>query len=169
MIARTVAWSARHSLFVLLVTLVAAAGSYFTQRSLARDALPDLADPQIVLDAEWMGHSAEEVAGEVTEKLSRELEGVPGSKAIRGSSMAQAVAGTTVVHDQTHTETFGDDICGPRANTTTFRVRTQVEHLTERADGTFNYAFMETGTYAVDFQDRAAHEGLRRCCKDVSR
>jgi copper/silver efflux system protein len=99
MIARTVAWSARHSLFVLAVTLLAAGGSYFYQRSLARDALPDLSDPQIVLVAEWMGHPAAEVASEVTEKLTKNLQGVPGSTAIRGSSMS-GMAYVDVVFDR---------------------------------------------------------------------
>jgi Cu(I)/Ag(I) efflux system membrane protein CusA/SilA len=98
MIARTVAWSARHSLLVLLVTLVAAVASYFTQRSMSRDALPDLSNPQIVLVAEWMGHPAAEVASEVTEKLTKELDGVPGSSAIRGSSMT-GMAYVDVVFD----------------------------------------------------------------------
>src|SRR4029079_19830991 len=53
-----------------------------------RDGLPDLSNPQLVLVAEWMGHSAPEVAGQVTEVITGALEGVPGSTAVRGSSMA---------------------------------------------------------------------------------
>ena len=56
--------------------------------ALARDAIPDLSDPQLVLVAEWMGHSAPEVAAQVTEVLTGALEGVPGSTTVRGSSMA---------------------------------------------------------------------------------
>src|SRR6185295_18747265 len=54
----------------------------------ARDVLPDLSDPQIVLLADWMGHPAVEVATRVTGVLAAALEGVPGSVAVRGSSMA---------------------------------------------------------------------------------
>src|SRR5262249_7454720 len=53
-----------------------------------RDVIPDLSDPQIVLVAEWMGHPATEVAGTVTRILTGALDGIPGSTAIRGSSMS---------------------------------------------------------------------------------
>jgi len=87
MIARAVAWSGRHPLRVLLAALGIAGASYFGQRSLARDVLPDLSDPQIVLFAEWMGHPALEVSTQVTQVLTDALQGVPGSTAIRGQSM----------------------------------------------------------------------------------
>jgi Cu(I)/Ag(I) efflux system membrane protein CusA/SilA len=87
-IARVVAFCARRPLSVLLAALLVALGSYWSQRSLARDAIPDLSDPQIVLVADWMGHPASEVAQHVTEVVTRELHGVPGSTAVRGSSMS---------------------------------------------------------------------------------
>ena len=61
-IARIVGWSARHSGIVLVTAAALAIASYAAQRSLARDVLPDLSDPQVVLVAEWMGHPALEVA-----------------------------------------------------------------------------------------------------------
>ncbi|MFL5307199.1 MAG: efflux RND transporter permease subunit [Polyangia bacterium] len=88
MITRIVAACARHPYAVLLAAALTAAAGYASQRSLARDAIPDLSDPQLVLVAEWMGHSAPEVAAQVTEVLTGALEGVPGSTAVRGSSMA---------------------------------------------------------------------------------
>lgn len=145
MIARTVAWSARHSVFVLLVTLLAAAGSYFTQRSLARDALPDLSSPQIVLVAEWMGHSAAEVAKEVTEKLTKELDGVPGSSAIRGSSMT-GMAYVDVVFDSASALDAGRKeivhrvfALGPRLHPT---VRVQVGPIASSTSWVFQYAIL---------------------------
>lgn len=88
MIGRIVAFSARHPYAVLFATVMAALASYWSQRSLARDAIPDLSDPRIGIVAEWMGHSAGEVASEVTEVMTEALEGVPGSTAVRGSSMS---------------------------------------------------------------------------------
>jgi Cu(I)/Ag(I) efflux system membrane protein CusA/SilA len=88
MITRLVAACARRPYVVLAVAAVTAVAGYASQRSLARDAIPDLSDPQLVLIAEWMGHSAPEVAAGVTEVLTGALEGVPGSTAVRGSSMA---------------------------------------------------------------------------------
>jgi Cu(I)/Ag(I) efflux system membrane protein CusA/SilA len=87
MILRVISLCARHPLLVLLATLLLALGGVFAQRSLPRDAIPDLSDPQIVLVADWMGHPASEVATEVTDVLTKALEDVPGSTAIRGSSM----------------------------------------------------------------------------------
>ena len=49
MIARVVAWSTRRPLVVLVVALLVAAGGAFARSRLTRDALPDLANPQIVL------------------------------------------------------------------------------------------------------------------------
>ena len=43
-----------------------ASAGELARRSLSRDAIPDLSDPQIVLVADWMGHPATEVASDVT-------------------------------------------------------------------------------------------------------
>ena len=88
MITRIVAACARRPYLVLTTAALAAAAGYASQRGLARDAIPDLSNPQLVLVAEWMGHSAPEVAAQVTEVVTRGLAGVPGSTAVRGSSMA---------------------------------------------------------------------------------
>ena len=88
MIARVVTWTGRHPGVVLGAALLAAAGGEAARRSLARDAIPELADPQIVLVAEWMGHSANEVADAIAAPLTRALEGTPGSTAVRGASMS---------------------------------------------------------------------------------
>jgi copper/silver efflux system protein len=85
---RLVAWCTRHPRIVLALALAAAAGGVFAQRALPRDAIPDLSDPQIVLVADWMGHPAQEVADHVTKVLTETLDGVPGSVAVRGSSMS---------------------------------------------------------------------------------
>ena len=79
MITRIVAACARRPYVVLAAAALTAAAGYASQRGLARDAIPDLSNPQLVLVAEWMGHSAPEVASQVTEVLTGGLEGVPGS------------------------------------------------------------------------------------------
>ena len=88
MIGRIVAWSTRRSWLVIAIALLLALGGELARRALARDAIPDLANPQIVLVADWMGHPAAEVAANVTKVLTTALEGVPGSTAVRGSSMS---------------------------------------------------------------------------------
>jgi len=88
MIARVVAWCTRRHWIVIAVALVLASAGELARRSLSRDAIPDLSDPQIVLVADWMGHPAMEVASRVTKVLTDALEGIPGATAVRGSSMS---------------------------------------------------------------------------------
>jgi Cu(I)/Ag(I) efflux system membrane protein CusA/SilA len=88
MIARAIGWSARRPGAVLAVAALAALGGEGARRALARDAVPDLSDRQVVLVAEWMGHPAVEVAASLTQVLMRALAGVDGATAIRGSSMS---------------------------------------------------------------------------------
>jgi Cu(I)/Ag(I) efflux system membrane protein CusA/SilA len=87
MISRLVAWSARHHWIVIVASLVVAIACDIARRGLARDVVPDLADPQIALVADWMGHPAPEVATAVAKPLTEALAGVPGAKAIRAATM----------------------------------------------------------------------------------
>lgn len=75
--------------------------------------------------------------------------------AVPAQAAAPAGKTTVVVHGLTFSMFFPDDICGPRAGTTTFTIRTQVTRAWEEQDGTFNVTFAETGTYHVDFVDPA--------------
>ena len=81
MTARLVAWSARHSRSVIVVALLLALLGDLARRSLARDVIPDLADPQLAILADWMGHPASDVASGVTRVLEGSLDGVPGANA----------------------------------------------------------------------------------------
>src|SRR5215468_2432164 len=98
MTARIVAWCTRHPWIVLVIALGLGAGGELGRRGLSRDVIPDLSDPQIVLVADWMGHPAPEVAREVTQVLTRALDGVPGSTAVRGTTMS-GMAYVDVVFD----------------------------------------------------------------------
>ena len=88
MISRVIAFCARRPWLVIGATALAAIGSYTAQRSLARDAIPDLADPRIGVIAEWMGHPATDVASQVTRVLTVGLDQIPGATAVRGQSMS---------------------------------------------------------------------------------
>ncbi|HEX3758549.1 MAG TPA: efflux RND transporter permease subunit [Kofleriaceae bacterium] len=87
MTARIVAWCTRHPWLVLVVALGLGAGGELARRSLSRDVIPDLSDPQVVLVADWMGHPAPEVARAVTQVLTRGLDGLPGVTTVRGTTM----------------------------------------------------------------------------------
>jgi len=88
MISGMIARCARRPWLVIGATALIAAGSYAAQRSLARDAIPDLSDPRIGVVAEWMGHPATDVADQVTRVLTAGLDHVPGATAVRGQSMS---------------------------------------------------------------------------------
>ncbi len=88
MMARLVDWCTRHSAMVLAVALALGIAGELSRRALSRDAVPDLSDPQIGLVADWMGHPSTEVATRVSQVLTDALSSVPGSTAIRGSSMS---------------------------------------------------------------------------------
>jgi copper/silver efflux system protein len=86
-IARWVAWCARHHWLVIALALLLAVAGERARRGLSRDVLPDLSDPQIGLVADWMGHPAPEVAASITNVITPELQSVPGIKAVRGLTM----------------------------------------------------------------------------------
>src|SRR5215218_3251432 len=79
--------------------------------------------------------------------------------AIMGSAEAATAAPveawTEVHHDVTFTASWPDDICGLRANTTTYTRHVEQTHLTRRADGTFSYHDVAVVTYLSDYFDPA--------------
>ncbi|MES1210010.1 MAG: efflux RND transporter permease subunit, partial [Pseudomonadota bacterium] len=87
MIARLVGWSGRHPRLIVLAGLLVAAAGLTARRRLPRDVIPDLSDPQVVVLVDWMGHPAVEVDRAVTQVLTRSLDGVAGSRAVRGTTM----------------------------------------------------------------------------------
>jgi Cu(I)/Ag(I) efflux system membrane protein CusA/SilA len=88
MIGRIVGWCSRHPAPVIAAAALAALAGEAARRHLTGDVIPDLADPQIGVVADWMGHPAPEVATAVTAVLADALGAVPGSKAVRGSTMS---------------------------------------------------------------------------------
>ena len=84
---RLMAWSARRSRMILILALLIAVAGGLARRSLPRDAITDVSDPQIVLYADWMGHPTVEVAARITGPLTSLLDGIPASTAVRGTSM----------------------------------------------------------------------------------
>ena len=64
-------------------------------------------------------------------------------------------ARTVVAHNTQETVDFDDDICGPRANTTTFFRKIEQVRFAERADGSFSYRDVAVVTYVSDYVDPA--------------
>jgi hypothetical protein len=76
---------------------------------------------------------------------------------------------TTVEHNVTlASETFPDDICGPRAVTETVTNTVQVNHLTANGDGSFHFVDFETGMLVADYTDPAiSDQTFRRTDTEV--
>ena len=73
------------------VTLAAAVGlalaGWWGWRHVPVDAIPDLSDNQVIVWAEWPGKSPQDMDRQVTSRLARELQGLPGVQTVRGMSL----------------------------------------------------------------------------------
>ncbi len=158
MIAALVTWSTRHPWWVILAALLLAVAGELARRNLASDAIPDLSNPQIVLVADWMGHPATEVASELTQVLTGALEGVPGSTAIRGSSMS-GMAYVDVVFDSPSDLARGRERIVDRVakvrDTLPANVRIQIGPVASSTGWVFQYVL-------IDPQRRQSALALRR-------
>src|SRR4051812_19779560 len=86
MISRIIEFSVRNRwLVILLWTAVALWGVYALVRTPV-DAIPDLSENQVIVFADWMGRSPQDIEEQVTYPLSVQLQGLAGVKSIRSSS-----------------------------------------------------------------------------------
>jgi len=146
MIARVVAWCTRRHWIVIAAALVLASAGELARRSLSRDAIPDLSDPQVMLVADWMGHPAAAVAGDVTQVLTEALEGIPGATAVRGSSMS-GMAYVVVVFESSRNLERGRQAILERAGNVRTRlpqnVRLQVGPTASSTGWVFQYVLVD--------------------------
>jgi copper/silver efflux system protein len=101
MINRIIEWSL-HNRFLVICGALLLAG--FGVRALYQtpvDAIPDLSENQVIVYADWMGRSPQEVEDQVTYPLSVNLQGLAGVKAVRAASMFGFSLITVVFDDKT--------------------------------------------------------------------
>lgn len=158
-------WSSSHPWLIIALTLLLAAAGEFSRRTLGRDAIPDLSNPQIVLVSDWMGHPATEVAEEITDVLTRALEGVPGATAIRGLSMS-GMSYVDVIFQSSSALQLGrqailDRVSGDRCKLPA-NARLQVGPLASSTGWVFEYVL-------VDPRRRQSAVALRQFQEDVLR
>jgi len=70
MIARTIAWSSRNLMLVLIGTVFAVAAGLYALRGLPLDAIPDLSDVQVIVYTEYSGQAPQVVEDQVTYPLT---------------------------------------------------------------------------------------------------
>ena len=86
MLARIIDWSLRNRLIVALFTTAAIIGGIFAVRATPLEALPDLSDVQVIVQAEFNEQAPRIVEDQVTYPIAAEMLKVPGARVVRGYS-----------------------------------------------------------------------------------
>ena len=86
MIDRIIELSIRRRGWVIAAGVLLAAWGLFAVSRTPVDAIPDLSEEQVIVSAEWPGHSPRELDDQVTYPLSVELRGLRGVRVVRASS-----------------------------------------------------------------------------------
>src|SRR5262245_15364728 len=86
MIERIITFSIRNRFLVILAGLALAIWGVYAVYHTPVDAIPDLSENQVIVFAEWMGHSPREIEDQVTYPLSLSLQGLAGVRVVRSSS-----------------------------------------------------------------------------------
>jgi Cu(I)/Ag(I) efflux system membrane protein CusA/SilA len=87
MIEKVIEWSLRNRFLVLCATLLLIILGIRAVFQTPVDAIPDLTENQVLVYADWMGRSPQEVEDQVTYPLSTGLQGLAGVKDVRAVSM----------------------------------------------------------------------------------
>ena len=103
MIQRIIEWSLKNRFLVFCgVLLLIALGTRAVFKTPV-DAIPDLTENQVLVYADWMGRSPQEVEDQVTYPLSTGLQGLAGVKDVRATSMFGFSLLTIIFEDNTDT------------------------------------------------------------------
>ncbi len=86
MLKRIIEWSVANRLIVFLFTVAAVAGGIWALRRTPLEALPDLSDVQVIVQAEYNEQAPRIVEDQVTYPIAAEMLKVPGSRTVRGYS-----------------------------------------------------------------------------------
>lgn len=86
MLTRIIDWSASNRLIVLLFTVAAVAGGIWAVRNTPLEALPDLSDVQVIVQADYNEQAPRIVEDQVTYPIAAEMLKVPGARTVRGYS-----------------------------------------------------------------------------------
>ncbi len=86
MLARIISWATGNRLLVLLGTAGAIAGGIWAVMHTPLEALPDLSDVQVIVQAEYGEQAPRIVEDQVTYPIAAEMLKVPGARTVRGYS-----------------------------------------------------------------------------------
>ena len=77
----------RNTFLTLIAAIALTVAGLWAWRQVPVDAIPDLSDNQVIVWAEWPGKSPQDMDAQVTSRLARELQGLPGVQTVRGMSL----------------------------------------------------------------------------------
>jgi Cu(I)/Ag(I) efflux system membrane protein CusA/SilA len=86
MLKRIIDWSVANRLIVLLFVIAGAAGGIWAIRQTPLEALPDLSDVQVIIQADYNEQAPRTVEDQVTYPIAAEMLKVPGARTVRGYS-----------------------------------------------------------------------------------
>ncbi|MEO8200150.1 MAG: CusA/CzcA family heavy metal efflux RND transporter [Gemmatimonadota bacterium] len=86
MLRRIIDWSLSNVLLVLLGTIAVTAGGIWALRTSRLEALPDLSDVQVIIQADYNEQAPRIVEDQVTYPIAAEMLKVPGARTVRGYS-----------------------------------------------------------------------------------
>jgi copper/silver efflux system protein len=86
MLRRVIEWAVRGRLIVLLCTAAAIVAGILALRDTPLEALPDLSDVQVIVQADYNEQAPRIVEDQVTYPIAAEMLKVPGSRVVRGYS-----------------------------------------------------------------------------------
>ncbi|MES2521879.1 MAG: CusA/CzcA family heavy metal efflux RND transporter, partial [Gemmatimonadota bacterium] len=86
MIRGVIAWSVHNRFIVLLVSAALAVGGFWALRTVPLEALPDLSDVQVIVQADFGEQAPRIVEDQVTYPIAAEMLKVPGARTVRGYS-----------------------------------------------------------------------------------
>jgi CzcA family heavy metal efflux pump len=87
MIEKIISWSVHNRFFVWIGIFMIVVGGIVALTRTPVDAIPDLSENQVIVFTEWMGRNPQIIEDQVTFPLVSNLQGIPGIKDIRASSM----------------------------------------------------------------------------------
>jgi len=86
MIEKLIEYSIRNRFLVMFLAGALTVWAVYAVLNTPMDAIPDLAENQIIVFTDWMGRSPREIEDQITYPLSLKLQGLAGVKTVRSSS-----------------------------------------------------------------------------------
>ncbi len=86
MLKRIIEWSVGNKMIVMIFTVAAIAGGVWAVKNTPLEALPDLSDVQVIVQADYNEQAPRIVEDQVTYPIAAEMLKVPGARTVRGYS-----------------------------------------------------------------------------------